>query len=386
MQAKYITGNAANKYPHWLRGATLISSWVLNPAISNFAVPLKLVPSVCILSETKHSRDGPKVNYLWVTRTSLTPLIERLCAANNSSCEIQPLNYDGVQGLSECFPSTSVNELWSWRKHLGRSLLINLPPVLLSCDLVQVLWYVCRFSLFMMDQADLPYMWQTNNICLIDTVSWMLFLSAINLCSRSSVSVASVFFLLLHLITESNPGWDWWLNSLKRFLNLGILSRLILSFLVKRTASSSYCASLFLVINFYSVYQVSHISDSYLDVCCIPPDYLSGGLLPKSSVWLLWRTQLIALSVEQRPAGDEEGKIAALFFHNLRIKEVVWCLLFSVLLEVSVPLLAMARFSHETSGESNALISDTRLAFGEVIWNQCRSDAMHWLSQCTSDE
>ncbi len=51
-----------------------------------------------------------------------------------------------------------------------------------------------------------------------------------------------------------------------------------------------------------------------------------------------------------------------------------------VLLEASLPHLALAWFSPETSEEFNTLISDTRLAVGEVKPNQCRLDGMPWLS------
>lgn len=58
-----------------------------------------------------------------------------------------------------------------------------------------------------------------------------------------------------------------------------------------------------------------------------------------------------------------------------------------VLLEASLPHLALARSSPETSEEFNTLISDNRLAIGEVKrLNQCRLDGMPGLSQNTSDQ
>lgn len=47
-----------------------------------------------------------------------------------------------------------------------------------------------------------------------------------------------------------------------------------------------------------------------------------------------------------------------------------------VLLEASLPHLALAEFSPETSEEFNTLISDTCKAIGEVKRNQCRLDGM----------
>ena len=60
--------------------------------------------------------------------------------------------------------------------------------------------------------------------------------------------------------------------------------------------------------------------------------------------------------------GDEKGKIAALFLHSL--KRI--CVMFSlVLLEASLPHLALTTFSPETK-EFNTLISGNSLAVCEV--------------------
>ncbi len=57
-----------------------------------------------------------------------------------------------------------------------------------------------------------------------------------------------------------------------------------------------------------------------------------------------------------------------------------------VLLEASLPHLALAIFSPETSEEFNALIINPCLAVGGVKQNQCGLDGMSPLSQNASDE